>query len=267
MTTPRSKRFTQTNLEDYLACAYRYWLAHVQEVRCPAPEVEPLTDWEVQTRRGSRFHRMAEQVVAGVRADLLDPKDDAILAEWWARFKRDAMRGLPTTRYAEVSLSVPFGGLRLAAKLDLLAVEAGKRLVIVDYKTNKKASPKSLRGRLQTQIYRYVVARAGSAFTGGVEVKPEHVEMRYWFAADERPSVRLVYSQAEFEADEAELTALVERLRAQTTFPKTDDVSRCGFCTYRSVCDRGQAGWVEEHDAEPVVGWGGEREGLFGDVE
>lgn len=265
MAIPRNKTFTKTNLEDYMTCAYRFLLAHVQEVRCPAPEVEPLSAWEVQTRRGSRFHRMAQQVIAGVPPEAIDPSDDAELAGWWARFKRDAMRGLPSARYAEVSLSVPFGGLRLSAKIDLLAVEPGKRLVIVDYKTNKKASPKSLRSRLQTQIYRYVVTRAGSAFTGGVPVEPEQVEMRYWFAAEDKPSVRLPYSEADYAADEAVLSALVERVVRQAEFPKTEDVSQCAFCAYRSVCDRGQAGWVEAYEEDPETEAMDDRARLFGD--
>lgn len=242
MAVPRSNSFSQSSLQDYLDCAYRFQLGHVQEVHCPVPEAEPIAEWEERAKRGSAFHWMAQQVMAGVSADVLDPKNDDELAAWWLRFKRDSMRGLPPERYSEVSLSVPVNGVRLTAKLDLLAIETGKRAVIVDYKTTKKQTPKILKTRLQTRVYRYVVARAGAAFAGGIPLLPEQIEMRYWFAADTKPSVTLDYSQAEYEADERYLTDLIAEVQIQTEFPKTDDVSRCAFCTYRSLCDRGQKG-------------------------
>lgn len=254
MAVPRNNTFSQSSLQDYLDCAYRFQLAHVQYIRCPVPEAEPVAEWEARARRGSMFHAMAQQVIAGVTAEALDPKHDAELAEWWGRFKRDAMRGLPTRRFAEVSLSLPINGVRLVAKLDLLAVESGKRVVIVDYKTYKKQTAKVLKTRLQTRVYRYVVAKAGTAFTEGQALSPEQIEMRYWFAADSKPSVTLDYSQSEFEADERYLTDLISEIQAQTEFPKTDDVSRCAFCTYRSLCDRGQVGGaIDAQEDEGVV--------------
>jgi len=254
MAVPRSNAFSQSSLQDYLDCAYRFQLAHVQSVRCPVPEAEPIADWEERARRGSAFHWMAQQVIAGVPMDVLEPKNDPELTAWWSRFKRDAMRGLPTRKSAEVSLSVPVNGVRLTAKLDLLAVDPGKRVVIVDYKTHKKQTPKALKNRLQTRVYRYVVTMAGAAFTDGVPVTPDQVEMRYWFAADAKPSVTLAYSQAEFEADGLYLTDLIAQVQAQTDFPKTEDVSRCMFCTYRSLCDRGQkGGMIDAQDDEGVV--------------
>jgi len=254
MAVPRSNAFSQSSLQDYLDCAYRFQLGHVQTVRCAVPEAEPIAEWEERARRGSAFHWMAQQVIAGVPIDALDPKNDAELSAWWARFKRDAMRGLPLRRSAEVSLSVPINGVRLTAKLDLLAVEPGKRVVIVDYKTHKKQTPKTLKTRVQTRVYRYVVAKAGAAFTDGVPVTPDQIEMRYWFAADFKPSVTLDYSQAEFEADERYLIDLIAQVQAQTDFPKTDDVSRCIFCTYRSLCDRGQKGGsLDVQDDESLI--------------
>lgn len=254
MNIPHSNMFSQTSLQDYLDCAYRFELAHLKQVRCPVPEAEPIADWEERARRGREFHWMAQQFIVGVPLEVLEPSGDDELSAWWTRFKRDGMRGLPAKRYAEVSLSVPVMGVRLIAKIDLLAIEPGKRVVIVDYKTHKKQTPKTLKTRLQTRVYRYVVARAGAAFSDGIPVRPEHIEMRYWFAADSKPSVTLDYSQAEYEADERYLTALLEEVMSRSDFPKTDDVSRCQFCTYRSLCDRGQQGGaIEAQETDDFV--------------
>lgn len=254
MAIPRSKVFSQSSLQDYLDCNYRFELGHARAVRCPAPEAEPLAEWETRARRGNAFHWMAQQMVAGVPVEALEPTGDEELAAWWARFKRDGMRGLPPNRFSEVTLSTSLAGVRLVAKLDLLAVEPGGRVVIVDYKTHKKQTPKTLKARIQTRVYRYVVAVAGAAFTGGAPIDPSQIEMRYWFAADARPSVTLDYSHAEFEADEAYLSGLISQILAQESFPKTDDLERCAFCTFRSLCERGQrAGAVEAQGEEGLA--------------
>ena len=37
---------------------------------------------------------------------------------------------------------------------------------------------------------------------------------------------------------------------APTSFPLTDDERRCRFCSYRSLCDRGGAGRLEDFDLD-----------------
>ncbi len=66
---------------------------------------------------------------------------------------------------------------------DLLAVEPGERLVVVDWKAVlKRPSRANLARRLQTRVYRYLAVEGGAAFNGGQPPEPEQVEMIYWFA-------------------------------------------------------------------------------------
>jgi CRISPR/Cas system-associated exonuclease Cas4 (RecB family) len=181
---------------------------------------------------------MAQQWLAGVPMEVLAASDDDVLTGWWARFVRGGLRGLPAMRLSEVSLSVGLGKGRLMAKPDLLAISPGERVVIVDYKTSRKVSAKALRERLQTRVYMYVVTRAVEGLFGQ-PVRPEQVEMRYWFVNEERPSVTLAYSQDVYAADEVYLADLIARAVATESFDKTDDVSKCRRCGYRRVCERG----------------------------
>ena len=74
----------------------------------------------------------------------------------------------PQRQYPELTLSVPLGDHRLIAKFDLLAIEPGGRAVIVDWKTGQRRQGQSwLAGRLQTRVYRYVLAQAGAHLNDG----------------------------------------------------------------------------------------------------
>jgi hypothetical protein len=112
--------------------------------------------------------------------------------------------------------------------------------VIVDWKTSLRKTRRSdLEKRLQTVIYRYLLARAGRHLNGGEPIPPERVEMIYWFAAAPDEVERLSYSHAEYEQDEHYLTELIHTIQAQSRFELTPDEWRCRFCTYRSLCQRG----------------------------
>jgi len=154
---------------------------------------------------------------------------------------------LPPDRRAEVALSVPFGAHRLVAKYDLLAMGDG-RAVIVDWKTERKRPDRaSLLRRLQTRVYRYVLAKSEPSLA------PESIEMAYWFAEYPSEPEVLAYDSAQFADDEIYLYRLLSEIesRAEAVWPLTPDERQCRFCTYRSLCERGVvAGVLEEHELE-----------------
>ena len=53
------------------------------------------------------------------------------------------------------------------------------------------------------------------------------------------------YSGEQYEADEARLIELIRSVERADEFPLTDEARNCRFCTYRSLCDRGEAGRLE----------------------
>jgi hypothetical protein len=233
---PPDFQFSQSSLQDYTDCDRRFELRYLLRQAWPALEVEPLLDKENYMKQGATFHRMVHQYLLGLE---VVPRDED-LARWWEAFLAHGLDGLPAQRYPEKLLSINLGGVPLIAKYDLIAIEPGQRAVIADWKTAHQRPRRDwLERRLQTRIYRYLMVRSGAALNGGQPFAPEQVEMVYWFTNFPNQPERLVYDSAQFTEDEALLKRLIQRILAQGTFPLTDDVRRCKYCLYRTLCSRG----------------------------
>ena len=73
--------------------------------------------------------------------------------------------------------------------------------------------------------------------------------MVYWFAEFPRIRPRLDYDENQYQRDWHILEGLVRDMDAGQAFALTDDIGRCRFCNYRSLCDRGQlAGTDPEYE-------------------
>jgi CRISPR/Cas system-associated exonuclease Cas4 (RecB family) len=259
MPLPDDFQFTQSNLQDYTDCPRRFQLRYLMQLAWPAIAVEPADEYEAQVQDGETFHRLAQQHVLGILPWEDQPRlDDEPLAEWWRAYLADPPADLPLIRLPEITLSAPLGDHRLTAKYDLIALDPGRRAVIVDWKTSaKRPRPGWLIGRLQTRVYRYLLVRAGGDLRhvpgtsqvpgtsgggpSGATLAPDQVEMIYWFANFPDAPERLPYDATQFAADGRVLTELAAEItqRADPVFPLTDDLKRCGFCAYRSLCGRG----------------------------
>ena len=156
---------------------------------------------------------------------------------------------------SEFGLSVPIGGYRLTARYDRVGAEPGGRIVVVDWKTGTKLPSRSwMEQRMQTRVYPYVTTLAGSDLNGGTAPEPEQVEMVYWYANFPHQPLRFGYDRDRFESDGAYLNRLVEEIaaRGEGDWELTGRLSRCRFCSYRSLCKRGtEAGSLAEWEDEP----------------
>jgi hypothetical protein len=140
----------------------------------------------------------------------------------------------------------------------LLALEPGRRAVIVDWKTERKRPTRAqLVARMQTRVYRYVLVQAGAALNGQIAdpqpITPDQVTLIYWFAEYPAQPEVLPYDAAQHAQDAAFLTRLVSEIatRADTEWQKTDDENRCRYCVYRSLCNRGvTAGAGDDSDLD-----------------
>jgi len=255
MPLPDDFQFTQSNLQDYVDCSRRFQLRYVMQLAWPALAAEPADVYEAQTRDGETFHRLAQQHVLGILPWEDQPQlEDEPLAEWWQAYLTAPPPDLPPIRLPEITLSAPLGDHRLTAKFDLIALDPGRRAVIVDWKTSaKRPRPGWLIGRLQTRVYRYLLAHAGGDLRGhpapdtsqasGAALAPDQIEMIYWFANYPDEPERLPYDATQFAADGRALAELAAEIaqRDDPVFPLTDDHKRCLFCAYRSLCGRGVA--------------------------
>ncbi|MCB0128627.1 MAG: PD-(D/E)XK nuclease family protein [Caldilineaceae bacterium] len=266
---PATFAFSQSSLQAYEDCARRFWLAYVQQLPWPAVEAAPVQDYERHMRLGATFHLLVQRAEIGMDVDQLRSDLEAPLAGWLTAYLRSRPADLPT-EFVEIEhvLSIPFApepvgttaaqspaAYRLAAKYDLVAAESDGRVVIIDWKTTRRRTdPGTLRRRLQTMVYPYVLVEASKGLPWG-PVQPEQVEMRYWFTAAPDQPVVFRYDSAQHAANHERLQQLLAAILAgqrEADFPKIADteINRkrfCSYCIYRSRCNRGvTAGDLEE---------------------
>lgn len=253
--------FSQSSLQDYMDCRWRFLLRYLLRLSWPAVQSEPVMENERAIQQGERFHRLAQQYLLGVPAERLEAMiQEEELQAWWEQFTRFAvgLRGAQKF-HPEVGLSAPLGKHRLVAQFDLIVAEVDGHFTIFDWKTARRKPRRPwLEERLQTHVYPYLLARAGASLNGGQDISPENVEMVYWFPAHPDQPERFTYSTRQYNKDQANLTDLAIEIarRAESLasaedpdnnpFPLTEREERCAYCVYRSLCERGErAGMIE----------------------
>ena len=257
MPLPDDFIFSQQSLQDYADCPRRFYLRYVRQLAWPAIESEPVLENEHLMQQGAAFHRLLHRHAIGIPAGQLENLVEAEeLTLWWKNYREWGPADLPAERYPETILSAPLAGFRLMARYDLIAVDPGRRCVIVDWKTSQKRPRRSwLAERQQSRVYPYLWILAGSQLNGSQAPQPEQVEMVYWFANAPTEPERFQYSAQRCRADGEYLAALIatiDRLEP-AGFILTPDAGRCRFCTYRSLCDRGvEAGRIDEPGFDEV---------------
>jgi hypothetical protein len=267
-------QFSQHALQDYLECRRRFQLRYLLRQPWPAVQSEPLSEFERLMDLGLQFHQLLRRHNLGIsEQELARTIQDPDLRRWWRNYLESPPPDLPTTaRHPEIALSAPVAGHRLTARYDLLAVEPGRRAVVVDWKTGRgRPDGAALAARMQTRVYRYVLVRAGANFNRGTALQPEQVTMIYWFAEHPAQPEILPYDTLAYQEDKAFLSDLIARIETEARgvegeWPLTTDERLCRFCTYRSLCDRGVLpGPLSEFDTDEVLDLGLEFE--FEEIE
>ncbi len=248
-------RFGQGSLQDYIECPRRFQLRYVHRLRWPAVEVSPPLERERSLQQGAAFHRLIHQHLIGFPVKRLSGTvTDRQLRRWWCNYLEAGLADLPPSRYPEIGLAAPVGRYRLVAQYDLLAIEAGVRSVIVDWKTSRRRPSRStLLDSLQTRVYAYLLVRAGAVLNGGERIRPQQVTMVYWFANYPTRSEWYSYAEDRYRADHEFLTGLIGEIETRLDetdegdlLPATDHRRRCRYCRYRSLCQRGvEAGLLD----------------------
>ncbi len=233
-------------------CPRRFELRYILRQAWPAIRSEPVLEHERHMLRGELFHRMIQQHQLGLPAEQVAAQArEPILLEWWQNYLSYAPRALPDQRYPEIALQSSLNSAAFIAKLDLLAVEPGQRCLIVDWKTGqKKPSRANLRARIQTRLYPWMVVQAGQTFQNSIPVRPDQVEMIYWFTADPQHPEIFKYSPEQYRSDAERLQQLVQQVEGclQNGFELTTDEKKCAFCNYRSLCERGSSAGTQDSD-------------------
>jgi CRISPR/Cas system-associated exonuclease Cas4 (RecB family) len=246
--------FSQSNLQTFVDCPRRFWLTFVQRLPWPAVEANPVQEYEYLMRLGTAFHRAVQRAEIGISPEVIAAQLEDPLDTWFASYLQHRPRDLPSqvvevetalTTLLQIAGEGPI--FRLTAKYDLLAIEPGKRAVIMDWKTTRsRTAHQTLRQRLQSQVYPYLVVASSASLPWG-PLAPAQVEMRYGFTAAPEAPVTLRYDAAQHAANHALLQRLIAQILAgqsEADFPKLPDTETtrsriCAYCAYRSRCDRG----------------------------
>lgn len=246
---------SQSSLQDYADCARRFQLRYVERLAYPAIESEPALENEQHQREGEFFHRLAQQYLVGIPSEQVSKlANTPNLQRWWGNFSNAidllGFKNL-TGLYPEATLSAPLGNFRLLAKYDLITLHENKA-TIYDWKTYRKRPRNEwLAARMQTRVYRALLVHAGAHLNNGRPFEPEQIEMVYWFADFPNDPARFAYTSAQYKRDWDLLLKLADEINSASSFPLTDDATRCLYCPYRSYCERGvRAGEAGEAEAE-----------------
>jgi CRISPR/Cas system-associated exonuclease Cas4 (RecB family) len=253
---PDDFTFSQSSLQDYVTCPRRFELRYLQRVVYPAPQTDNQLEFERRMQAGSDLHHLIHQHLVGISADLLRQRargvnnDDtkAELSAWFDNYLAQGLDDVPEAiRKPEFTLQAPLGTQRLLAKYDLLAIDPGKRALIIDWKSSERTPEHSaLAARMQTRVYCYVLAKAGDTLNAGQPIKPDQIAMRYWYAQTGE-AVTINYSAHQMREDAAYFTELLQELDARRSFPLTQNTRHCTYCPYRTLCERGTvAGALDE---------------------
>ncbi len=263
MNLPKGFDFSQSSLQDYIDCPYRFYLRHILKAKWPALLVDEAIDFEQRSQAGARFHRLVQQYLIGIPEEYLtqtaasDSNREVIT--WWNDFLNYIPTHLSGKKYPETTLSTTLKEHRIIAKFDLLLISPETTsFTIFDWKTSKKLPRRStLQDRVQTRLYLYLLTRSGYPSIPKAEIDPDLVRMIYWFANYPEKTFQIDYDLSAYENDQGYFSGLIDEILKKPTdaFIKTSDVMKCRYCIYRSRCDRGTSAGdlagFEELDLEP----------------
>lgn len=245
---------TYSSIEDYQSCPQGFYLKRIIGARINSfePPVGGKTTSIPANSFGSIVHEIFEDIdipalVAGGLSAVGDDVE-AILAYYPELSESDKNRALAIVeefdsspiaarlgRAANIQKEIPFsfllGNVTISGRIDVLATE-DDRALIVDYKTgNKDVSPEALEEKygLQMDTYGLALLKSGA----------DQVEVAVVGLENGSQVVSRVYNQQEFAALESKLLATTDDInRADQSWPFTGDESKCKFCGVARFCRR-----------------------------
>ena len=232
---------TRAKISDFLACSRRFQLRYLEQVPWPIVSQDPESERSMEL--GQQFHALLHRHFLGIppkEEDFADPD----LEHWWGLFKSFEPRIPDGRAEAELTLTVPIGGLSLTGRFDLL-IDSGEMIHIYDWKTFGRARTREqLRQDLQSRIYLAMVAQSGEVL--GRRIKSEEIVLTYWFVSDPPVEVILPYGRREHLENWNYLTSVARDIETMLDAPGpwllTEDYNECARCAYQVPCGRVQTG-------------------------
>lgn len=232
--------FSQSNLQTFEYCRYRFYLRYVQHLEWPA-QISSSDDYQNDLEAGTFFHQLIHQHFLGFERELLLEQarnyPDARLIGWLSAFFNSPYANPTGKLYPETAFTTQIAAHLISAKVDLLQVTDNGNITIYDWKTSRKApSIPHLKGRFQSKVYPLVVSKR----LNNVD-DPMPIAMVYWEANYPDKPITFIISETNIAIIEKELLVKMNEIKSlsEKDFVLTDDVKRCNWCEFRSFCDRG----------------------------
>ena len=241
----KQQQFSQGSLQDFTDCERRFYHRYQMRLAWPAAEIEPIAEHERLQKLGSEFHLLVQQSISRVPEGKVESRaaEDQDLALWWKRYQGLGIAKMEGEISSEIVLRTRLGDALLVAKYDLLYLSPDGEAVIYDWKTSKRKPDRfELASRWQSILYPYLLAACADEIWPGKNISPDDIKMIYWFANFPEDTVELSYSSDLHGDHEKAILAQIAEIGARSgidDFPLTTDESRCSYCVYRSLCNRG----------------------------
>ena len=149
--------FSQSNLQDYVDCPYRFYLRYILKLKWPALIVDDALAFEKRGQIGARFHQLIQQYLSGIPeahiTNLAEADPAPELSRWWEDFIQFVSPRLEGEQFVEWTLTTSLGGQFLLAKFDLILLKNDGDLAIFDWKTSRRTPRQDwLLPRIQTRL-------------------------------------------------------------------------------------------------------------------
>ena len=226
----RVRRLSFTALSTFEQCGYKYFARYglgMAEQDVPRGE-DGLSGLEV----GSRVHELLEHIdlAAPVVPEIEDERIRALVAAYCDSELARRVGALPDVT-KERHFTFEHDGVLVHGFLDVMALGADKRALVVDYKTNLigDSSPEEIVEadyRLQRLVYAIACFRAGA----------EEVEVVYQFLERPEAPVEARFGLADVAALETELSEAIARIQAGEFRPTPSEFACAGCPALDLVC-------------------------------
>lgn len=246
---PNDFVFSQSSLQSYLNCPKQFELLYLKRITWPAQKYADSEIFEIDLAAGQKLHLAIQRYLLGLDEQQIyaqiDSDPDPRISIWFTNFIRHfGYLRQKESFLVENPLTVPLGEFCLTAKYDFLMLE-NVLTSIFDWKTSaKKPSLPQLAAKIQTKVYLLV------AHIAGLFGKDSLPQMRYWEANYPQLDLTISPTLKDLSRFSEEINRLIQKIAVETEFQKTQNLTRCVYCRYRSYCQRGNIPGLAEGDAE-----------------
>ena len=246
--------FSANNLQNYVDCPRRFELKYLLKQGWPALVSQPVQKLEEKMAMGSEFHHLTHQFLEGLPAALLCQFITNVqVLEWFDHFTAFIPQFTKGAYFSEHTSYASIENFKTIAVFDFIAYSEEDKIIIIDWKTiTKEPNQLFYQDQIQTKLYPVVAFDSlPYIFNIGPKISPSKLSLLYWFPAFPKKSFAFHLTLETYNESKRFLGSLMQEI-AETPlgeFQRTDNLNRCRYCQYRSLCERGaEAAPLEKED-------------------